>query len=42
RDLDRNYATECDPRLNYRQSLEMAFCVANRMRPRGSLPARLL
>ncbi len=41
-DLDRNYATECDPRLNYRQALEMAFCVAHRMRPRGSPPARLL
>lgn len=41
-DLDRNYATECDPRLNYRQALEMAFCMANRMRPRGSLPHRLL
>lgn len=24
-DLDRNYASVCDPRLNYRQSLEMAF-----------------
>jgi 3-deoxy-7-phosphoheptulonate synthase len=41
-DLVRNYATECDPRLNYRQALEMAFCVAHRMRPRGSLPSRLL
>jgi len=24
-DLDRNYQSACDPRLNYRQSLEMAF-----------------
>jgi hypothetical protein len=24
-DLDRNYATACDPRLNYRQSMELAF-----------------
>ncbi len=27
-DLDRNYATVCDPRLNYRQSLELAFAMA--------------
>ena len=27
-DLDRNYATVCDPRLNYRQSLELAFSMA--------------
>jgi len=26
-DLSRNYASVCDPRLNYRQSLEMAFRV---------------
>lgn len=30
-DLDRNYASLCDPRLNYRQSLEMAFRLARRM-----------
>jgi 3-deoxy-7-phosphoheptulonate synthase len=30
-DLDRNYASLCDPRLNYRQSLEMAFRIASRM-----------
>jgi 3-deoxy-7-phosphoheptulonate synthase len=30
-DLDRNYATLCDPRLNYPQALEMAFRVAQRM-----------
>ena len=30
-DLDRNYATLCDPRLNYRQALEMAFRISNRM-----------
>jgi 3-deoxy-7-phosphoheptulonate synthase len=38
-DLDRNYASACDPRLNYRQALEMAFRLAKRMarnkRPRG-------
>ena len=30
-DLDRNYATLCDPRLNYRQALEMGFAIAKRM-----------
>ena len=30
-DLDRNYASACDPRLNYRQALEMAFLLAKRM-----------
>jgi 3-deoxy-7-phosphoheptulonate synthase len=30
-DLDSNYASACDPRLNYRQSLEMAFALARRM-----------
>ncbi len=30
-DLDRNYASVCDPRLNYRQALEMAFCIARRL-----------
>ena len=30
-DLDRNYATMCDPRLNYRQALEMGFRIAKRM-----------
>jgi 3-deoxy-7-phosphoheptulonate synthase len=27
RDLGRNYATFCDPRLNYQQSMEMAFLI---------------
>lgn len=31
-DLERNYATRCDPRLNYSQALEMAFRVARRVR----------
>ncbi len=31
-DLSQNYQTACDPRLNYRQSLEMAFRMARRMR----------
>jgi 3-deoxy-7-phosphoheptulonate synthase len=30
-DLDRNYASACDPRLNYRQSLEMGFRIAKRL-----------
>jgi 3-deoxy-7-phosphoheptulonate synthase len=30
-DLDRNYATACDPRLNYRQTLEMGFRIAKRL-----------
>ena len=34
-DLDRNYASVCDPRLNYRQALEMAFRIARRLGQRG-------
>ncbi|GJQ28960.1 MAG: phospho-2-dehydro-3-deoxyheptonate aldolase [Phycisphaerae bacterium] len=30
-DLSTNYATACDPRLNYQQSLEMAFLLARKM-----------
>ena len=30
-DLDKSYLTACDPRLNYRQALEMAFRVASKM-----------
>jgi 3-deoxy-7-phosphoheptulonate synthase len=30
-DLDRNYASACDPRLNYRQTLEMGFRIAKRL-----------
>ena len=35
-DLDKNYASVCDPRLNYRQALEMAFRIGSWMgtRPR--------
>ncbi len=33
-DLDQNYATACDPRLNYRQALEMSFFIAKRLAPR--------
>jgi 3-deoxy-7-phosphoheptulonate synthase len=31
-DLHQNYATACDPRLNYRQALEMAFLIGRRTR----------
>ena len=31
-DLDRNYLSVCDPRLNYRQALEMAFRIGRWMR----------
>jgi 3-deoxy-7-phosphoheptulonate synthase len=30
-DLARNYASPCDPRLNYEQSLELAFALARKM-----------
>jgi 3-deoxy-7-phosphoheptulonate synthase len=30
-DLDRNYLSVCDPRLNFAQALEMAFLVARRL-----------
>ena len=30
-DLDLRYVSKCDPRLNYRQALEMAFRIAGRM-----------
>ncbi|QRO01593.1 3-deoxy-7-phosphoheptulonate synthase class II [Archangium violaceum] len=40
KDLERNYATLCDPRLNYRQALEMSFRIARRMSrlPRAPRP----
>ena len=31
-DLDLAYNTACDPRLNYRQAIEMAFLIARRLR----------
>jgi 3-deoxy-7-phosphoheptulonate synthase len=39
-DLDRNYLSVCDPRLNYRQALEMAFLVARRMGKSPPMPSR--
>ncbi len=41
-DLSRNYETLCDPRLNYRQAIQMAFAVGRRLaqnpRPTTSPP----
>eukprot|EP00600_Ochromonadales_sp_CCMP1393_P006767 CAMPEP_0174967642 /NCGR_PEP_ID=MMETSP0004_2-20121128/7696_1 /TAXON_ID=420556 /ORGANISM="Ochromonas sp., Strain CCMP1393" /LENGTH=508 /DNA_ID=CAMNT_0016216795 /DNA_START=164 /DNA_END=1690 /DNA_ORIENTATION=- len=38
-DLDKSYHTTCDPRLNGKQALEMAFLIAERMRVmQGLLP----
>ncbi|MEM1331591.1 MAG: 3-deoxy-7-phosphoheptulonate synthase class II [Planctomycetota bacterium] len=34
-DLGANYASLCDPRLNYQQSLELAFILAARLRDHG-------
>jgi 3-deoxy-7-phosphoheptulonate synthase len=34
-DLDKRYASACDPRLNYRQALEMGFRIAKRLRKQG-------
>ena len=31
-DLHENYASPCDPRLNYQQSLELAFLLSDRLR----------
>jgi 3-deoxy-7-phosphoheptulonate synthase len=33
-DLEDNYATACDPRLNYRQALEMSFFIGKRLAAR--------
>jgi len=33
-ELHQNYETYCDPRLNYTQSLDLAFLIAKRERPR--------
>lgn len=42
-DLDTRYLTACDPRLNYRQAIQMAFSIAQRMgtssvRRRSTMP----
>jgi 3-deoxy-7-phosphoheptulonate synthase len=37
-DLDRNYATACDPRLNYRQALEMGFRISKRLAAHAKYP----
>ena len=33
-ELSRQYETFCDPRLNYTQSLDFAFAVANQLKDR--------
>ena len=33
-DLNQFYNTACDPRLNYEQSLEMAFLISNLLQKR--------
>jgi 3-deoxy-7-phosphoheptulonate synthase len=38
-DLERNYETACDPRLNYRQALEMSFLIGRRLARRRDLTA---
>lgn len=37
-DLSRSYETYCDPRLNYGQSLEMAFLLAQKLQRRRQIP----
>ncbi len=37
-DLSRNYETLCDPRLNYRQALQMAFRLGGRLSKNGGRP----
>ncbi len=37
-DLARNYASPCDPRLNYHQAMELAFRVARRLASNASAP----
>jgi len=39
RGLATNYVTHCDPRLNAVQSLELAFCVAEKMREAQGFPS---
>ena len=34
-DLESYYNTACDPRLNYEQSLELAFLISNLLQQRG-------
>ncbi len=37
--LTRNYASPCDPRLNYQQALELAFLLSRRLRRTPGAPA---
>jgi 3-deoxy-7-phosphoheptulonate synthase len=40
-ELNHRYETLCDPRLNARQSLDLAFRVAETMRERDVFPSRI-
>jgi 3-deoxy-7-phosphoheptulonate synthase len=40
-DLSVNYSTHCDPRLNYRQAIQMAFCLARRLDRSPRAPASI-
>ena len=40
-DLDTNYLSACDPRLNYRQAMEMAFAICRRMAETALSPTAL-
>jgi 3-deoxy-7-phosphoheptulonate synthase len=40
-DLSRNYASPCDPRLNYEQAMELAFALAERMQGASGADARV-
>ena len=44
KDLSFNYRTHCDPRLNYEQSLDVAFLIADHLKAkrRGEAPKDIL
>ena len=44
KDLSFNYRTHCDPRLNYEQSLDVAFLIADHLKAkrRGEAPRDIL
>lgn len=44
KDLSFNYRTHCDPRLNYEQSLDVAFLIADYLKAkrRGEAPKDIL
>lgn len=40
KELTQAYETFCDPRLNYTQSLDFAFSIANKLKDRKPAPMR--